>query len=191
VQSKVPEDSPDQNWSQRLIAGDERALRDAYHANAPAVLGLATRVLGSETLAEDVMQEVFVRLWEQPERYDALRGRLRSYLLAMTHSRAVERLRAEDSQRRRADAARREPTDAAASDVGQSLVRNEAGSAVRRALADLPHEQRLAIHMAYFDGYSYREVAAALSEPEGTVRSRIRSGMQKMRAALQAEEVSP
>jgi RNA polymerase sigma-70 factor (ECF subfamily) len=132
-----------------------------------------------------------VRLWERPEQFDPGRGRLRTYVLAMTHSRAVERLRAEDSQRRRAEAARREPVDATAPDPGRALAVHEAGSAVRRALNDLPADQRIAIEMAYFDGYSYREVAVVLAEPEGTVRSRIRSGMLKMRAALQAEEVSP
>jgi RNA polymerase sigma-70 factor, ECF subfamily len=191
VRSQVPEVSPDRDWSQRLVAGDEGALREAYREHASAVLGLAKRVLGNETLAEDVMQEVFVRLWEQPDRFDPRRGRLRSYLLAMAHSRAVERLRAEDSQRRRLDASRRQPVDPTGFDVGRALAAQETESAVRRVLADLPTEQRVAIQMAYFDGLSYREVAVVLGEPEGTVRSRIRSGMQKMRAALQAEEVSP
>ena len=191
MRGKVPHDSPDRNWSKRCVAGDESALRDAYREHAPAVLGLATRVLGDEALAEDVVQEVFVRLWERPAQFDPGRGRLRTYLLAMTHSRAVERLRAEDSQRRRADAVRREPIDLTAPDPVRALAAHEAGSAVRRALNDLPADQRIAIEMAYFGGYSYRAVAVALAEPEGTVRSRIRSGMQKMRAALQAEEVSP
>ena len=191
VRSKVPHDSPDLEWSKRCVAGDESALRQAYREHAAAVLGLASRVLGNETLAEDVVQEVFVRLWERPEQFDPKRGRLRTYLLAMAHSRAVERLRAEDSQRRRAEAARREPVDSSSADLGRAFAAHEAGSAVRRALAGLPVDQRTAIQMAYFDGYSYREVALALAEPEGTVRSRIRSGMQKMRAALQAEEVAP
>jgi RNA polymerase sigma-70 factor, ECF subfamily len=187
----VPHDAPDRGWSKRCIAGDESALRDAYREHAPAVLGLATRVLGDATLAEDVVQEVFVRLWERPEQFDPARGRLRTYLLAMTHSRAVERLRAEDSQRRRAEAVHRQPVDSNPLDPVRALAVHETGSAVRRALGELPAEQRIAIEMAYFDGYTYREVAVALAEPEGTVRSRIRSGMQKMRAALQAEEVSP
>jgi RNA polymerase sigma-70 factor (ECF subfamily) len=187
----VPEDSPDRQWSQRLIAGDEDALREAYREHAPAVLGLAVRVLGSlEGHAEDVMQDVFVRLWEHPDRFDPARGRLRSYLLAMAHSRAVERVRAEDSQRRRLEAAGNEPVDPVPDPTGV-LTALDSSSAVRRVLAELPPEQRIAIEMAYYRGLSYRDVAVALAEPEGTVRYRIRAGMQKMRAALQAEEVSP
>lgn len=187
----MPEDSPDRDWSQRLLAGDESALREAYREHAPAVLGLAVRILGSSAHAEDVMQDVFVRLWEQPDRYDPGRGRLRTYLLAMTHSRAVERVRAEDSQKRRLATAARQPVAETASDPTQGIVADDAGSAVRKVLAELPTDQRVPIEMAYFGGLSYRDVAVELQEPEGTVRYRIRAGMRKMRAALQAQEVSP
>jgi len=187
----VPEVSAEHLWSQRCTAGDEGALREAYREHGPAVLGLAVRVLGNAAIAEDVMQEVFVNLWQYPDRFDPARGRLRSYLLAMTHSRAVDRLRAEASQRRRANAARRQPLDSFEVDPARALTADETGTSVRRALADLPPDQRVPIEMAYFGGLSYREVAVELDEPEGTVRYRIRAGMQKMRAALQAEEVSP
>jgi len=179
----------DREWSRRLVAGDEHALREVYREHAPAVLGLATRVLRDPTAAEDVVQDVFVRLWERPGTYDPDRGRLRSYLLAMTHSRAVERLRSEDSQRRRLEAAQHEPTMTGATDPGHDLAVRTAGSEVRHALAELPPDQREPIEMAYFGGLSYREVAVALDEPEGTIRYRIRAGMQKMRAALQREEM--
>jgi RNA polymerase sigma-70 factor (ECF subfamily) len=183
--------SVDRDWSRRLVAADEHALREVYRAHAPAVLGLANRVLGDATAAEDVLQDVFVRLWERPEMYDPDRGRLRSYLLAMTHSRAVERLRAEDSQRRRLAAAQHQPVETIDDDPGGDLELRSTAQAVRHALAELPTEQRTPIEMAYFGGMSYREVALALDEPEGTIRYRIRAGMQKMRAALQAEEVWP
>jgi RNA polymerase sigma-70 factor, ECF subfamily len=186
-----PGESPDRDWSRRLVAGDEHALREAYRAHAPAVLGLATRVLGDPTAAEDVLQDVFVRLWERPDGYDPDRGRLRSFLLTMTHSRAVERLRAEESQRRRVAAAQHEPVNSSAADPAHDLAVRSAGTAVRLALGDLPSEQREPIEMAYFGGLSYREVAVALDEPEGTIRYRIRAGMQKMRAVLQADEVWP
>jgi RNA polymerase sigma-70 factor (ECF subfamily) len=186
-----PGESSDRDWSRRLAAGDEQALREVYRTHAPAVLGLATRVLGDPTAAEDVLQDVFVRLWERPATYDPERGTVRAYLLTMTHSRAVERLRAEDSQRRRVEAVRHHAADTSAADPGHDLEVQSTGRAVRRALADLPAEQRDPIEMAYFGGLSYREVAVALHEPEGTIRYRIRAGMQKMRAALQTEEAWP
>jgi len=190
VRSNVSDVSPDRAWSQRCIAGDEGALREVFREHAPAVLGLAVRVLGNETIAEDVMQEVFIHLWEHPEGFDPARGRLRSYLLAMTHSRSVDRLRVEDSQRRRIETAQRQPVENNP-DPTHRLVSVDAHAAVRSALARLPQEQRIPIEMAYFGGLSYRDVAVALDEPEGTVRYRIRAGMQKMRASLQAQEVSP
>jgi RNA polymerase sigma-70 factor (ECF subfamily) len=175
----------------RLVAGDEAALRETYRTYAPAVFGLALRVLGSDGLAQEVTQDVFVRLWEQPARFDPARGQLRAYLLAMAHSRAVERVRSEESQRRRRDAASRERAMSAPSDPAHIVTARADGAAVRKALAELPDDQRVAIEMAYFDGLSYREVADSLGEPEGTVKYRIRSGMQKMKAALQSAEVVP
>jgi RNA polymerase sigma-70 factor (ECF subfamily) len=99
-------------------------------------------------------------------------------------------VRAEDSQRRRLEAVGNQPVDPA-TDPSRALASLDSRSAVQRVLAGLPPEQRIAIEMAYYRGLSYRDVAVALAEPEGTVRYRIRAGMQKMRAALQAEEVSP
>ena len=186
----MPEESPDRLWSQRLVAGDEGALREVYREHAPLVLGLAERVLGNTALAEDVMQDVFVRLWEQPERFDPARGRLRSYLLAMTHSRAVERVRAEESLRRRHAAAEREPAEKPNDPARVAEVRDVEES-VRAALAELADAQRIPIEMAYFDGMSYRQVAIELGEAEGTVKYRIRVGMQKLRAALRTTGVSP
>src|SRR5262249_14832282 len=139
---------------------------------------------------EDVTQDVFVKLWESPERYDASRGPLRAFLLAMAHSRAVERVRAEESLRRR-HAQAEQRREIVVDEPEHALVTRDAGSAVRQALSELPPAQRTAIEMAYFDGLSYREVAEALGEPEGTIKYRIRMGMQKLRAALRTLEVTP
>ena len=190
--SRTGEHAPDRSLAERLVAGDESALVEVYRTYSPAVFGLAVRVLSNEALAEEVAQDVFVRLWDKPERFDPARGTLRAYLLAMTHSRSVERVRAEESLRRRHEAAQREPAAALTVAPPESVVvERDTESAVRRALAQLPPSQRIPIEMAYFDGLSYREVADALSEPEGTVKYRIRSGMQKLRTALQAVEVAP
>lgn len=182
---------PEHLLAQRLAEGDEAALREVYRTYSPAVYGLALRVLANEGLAEDVTQEVFVRLWERPERFDPARGSLRSYLLSMTHSRAVERVRFEEALRRRhnSEALRRAPRPD--DDPAGLLADRAAASAVRRALGALPAGERIPIELAYFEGLSYREVARRLEEPEGTVKYRIRAGMQKMRAALREVEVTP
>ena len=186
----VPDNSRDRELAARLVAGDEGALRETYRAYAPAVHGLALRVLSNEGLAEEVVQDVFVRLWEQPERFDASRGPLRAFLLAMAHSRAVERVRSEESLRRRHAVAAFQPAPLV-DEPARVLETRDAEHAVRAALAVLPDVQRVPIEMAYFDGLSYREVARELDEPEGTVKYRIRMGMQKLRAALQSVEVAP
>jgi len=187
----VPASAHDRELSARLLAGDEAALRTAYREHASAVFGLAMRILSNTALAEEATQDVFVRLWERPDRFDAERGTLRTFLLAIAHGRAVERVRAEASMRRRHESALRQPVVPANDDPAHSLIVRDVQDAVRRALIELPDDQRRPIEMAYYEGLSYRDVAAALSEPEGTVKYRIRTGMQKMRAALQAVEVSP
>jgi RNA polymerase sigma-70 factor (ECF subfamily) len=192
VWTRVTVQARDQAWAARLVAGDEHALREVYREYAAAVLGLAARVIANESIAEEVVQEVFVRLWERPERYDATRGPLRAYLLAMTHSRAVERVRSEDSLRRRHEIAQREALrEPPVVDPEHQLVDKDVSAAIRKALAGLPESQRVPIEMAYFEGMSYRQVAAALNEPEGTIKYRIRGGMQKLRTALRAAEVGP
>jgi RNA polymerase sigma-70 factor (ECF subfamily) len=192
VPSRVTVQARDRALAERLVAGDEQALREAYGAYSPAVYGLALRVASNDAIAEEVVQEVFVRLWQHPDRFDPARGPLRAYLLAMTHSRAVERVRAEDSLRRRHQTASREALrETPVSDPEVLLVDKHVSEAVRTALTALPDSQRVPIEMAYFEGMSYRQVAVALEEPEGTVKYRIRCGMQKLRTALRAAEVAP
>jgi RNA polymerase sigma-70 factor (ECF subfamily) len=187
----VPTDNRERPLIQRLVAGDEEALREIYHRHSPAVFGLAMRVLANESLAEDVTQDVFVRLWQQPERFDPERGQLRAYLLAMAHSRAVERVRSEESLRRRHRIVAEEPQVTTAPDPEHLALEADASAAIRKALSELPSVQRIPIELAYFEGLSYRQVATRLAEPEGTVKYRIRCGMQKLRAALREVELSP
>jgi RNA polymerase sigma-70 factor (ECF subfamily) len=186
----LTDNSRDRELAARLVSGDEAALREVYREHVAAVNGLALRVLSNEALAEDVVQDVFVRLWEQPERFDPERGRLRAFLLSMTHSRAVERVRAEESLRRRHVAAEREPVEMP-NDPARVAENRDVEDSVRAALAQLPDAQRTPIEMAYFSGMSYREVALELGEAEGTVKYRIRMGMQKLRAALRTTGVTP
>ena len=130
-------------------------------------------MLSGRTLAEEVVQEVFLRLWNDPERYDPSRGTLRSYLLAQTHGRSVDLLRSEGARRAREEREARATAEQ-----------------VRRAVEKLPAPERQCIALAYFGGHTYREVAARLDEPEGTVKSRIRSGLKRLRHELAAAGIT-
>jgi RNA polymerase sigma-70 factor (ECF subfamily) len=162
---------------------DQGALAELYIRHGVAAQSLARRVLSDRVLAEEVVQEVFLRLWRQPERYDAARGPLRSFLVAQVHGRAVDVLRAENSRRSRElrDAFRSPRSD---DTLEREVIALQTGDAVRRALATLSDGERLAIELAYFGGHTYREVAVILEEPEGTVKSRIRSGLQRLKPVL-------
>jgi RNA polymerase sigma-70 factor (ECF subfamily) len=161
----------------------EVALAEAYRRHGGAVFGLAKRVLNNPTEAEDVTQEVFLRLWNQPDRFDSARGSLRSFLLAQAHGRAVDAVRSSSSRRAREarDALR---TADSPYDMQREVWDLAVADQVASAMGELPEEERRAIELAYFDGRTYREVAQLLDQPEGTVKSRIRNGMRRMRAVL-------
>jgi RNA polymerase sigma-70 factor (ECF subfamily) len=162
---------------------NEVALAEAYRRHGGAVFGLARRVLNGAAEAEDVTQEIFLRLWNQPERFDPTRGTLRSFLLMQSHARAVETVRTLGARRRR------EINDAQKAARGAYDMQHEAWDVVlaedvKRALGELPPDERKAIELAYFEGLTYVKVAEILNEPEGTVKSRIRNGMRRMKATL-------
>ena len=161
----------------------EVALAEAYRRHGGAVFGLAKRVLHNATEAEDVTQEVFLRLWNEPDRFDPARGSLRSFLLAQAHGRAVDAVRSSSSRRAREtrDALR---TAEGAYDMQREVWDLAVADQVSQAMGELPEEERRAIELAYFDGCTYREVAQLLDQPEGTIKSRIRNGMRRMRAVL-------
>jgi RNA polymerase sigma-70 factor (ECF subfamily) len=180
----------DRALRQRLIDGDELAMAELYQRHSGVVLGLAQKITRNRTLAEDVAQEVFVRLWKRPDRFDPDRGALRSYLLTQTHGRAVDLIRSESSRRIREDREAALESHPAVS-IEDEVVELHMGEHIRRALEDLPTGERRAIEMAYFGGQSYRQVAALLGEAEGTVKSRIRNGMTRLGATLRASGITP
>jgi RNA polymerase sigma-70 factor (ECF subfamily) len=159
------------------------ALAEAYRRHAGAVFALARRVLSDPARAEEIVQETFLKLWQEPDKFDPDRGSLRSFLLARTHGRSVDVLRSETSRRKREerDALR---TAEAGYDIEREVWALALADQVKEAVTDLPVEQREAIGLAYFGGHTYREVAAMLGVPEGTVKSRIRSGLTRMRSTL-------
>jgi RNA polymerase sigma-70 factor, ECF subfamily len=159
------------------------ALAEAYRRHAGAVFALARRVLADATLAEEVVQEVFVRLWDAPDRFDPDRGSLRSFLLANCHGRSVDLVRSERSRRAREEREHRARAEAGY-DIEHEVEDLVVADEVKVALAALPPEERRAIELAYFGGHTYREVAALLAAPEGTVKSRIRAGLRRMQRSL-------
>jgi RNA polymerase sigma-70 factor (ECF subfamily) len=161
----------------------EDALAETYRRHAGAVFGLARRVLSDTTAAEEIVQEIFLRLWNDPARFDPERGSLRSFLLAQTHGRAVDMLRSDSSRRQRET---REARSAATAgyDIEHEVWDLAVADRVKQAIAGLPDDERQAIELAYFGGRTYREVAVALGTPEGTVKSRIRVGLKRMRTTL-------
>jgi RNA polymerase sigma-70 factor (ECF subfamily) len=175
----------DERLSAAVGRGDQDALAEIYRRHGDSVFSLATRVLRQRAMAEEVTQEVFLRLWDEPQRFDPQRGALRSFLLRQAHSRAVERIRSEEARRRREDRVDREAV-AAGADVEAQALAGLGSQAVADALATLTPGEREAIVLAYFGGHSYREVAARLELPEGTVKSRIRLGLAKLADRLEA-----
>ena len=166
----------------------QEALAEAYRRHAGAVYALARRLLNEQSLAEEVVQEVFFRLWDTPEKFDAARGTLRSYLLAQCHGRSVDLIRSEQSRRHREVKEHRQRAEAGY-DIEHEVWDLAVAEHVREALVDLPEDERRPIELAYFRGHTYREVALILDQPEGTVKSRIRSGMKRMRRSLAAAGV--
>jgi len=167
---------------------DEIALAEIYRRHGGAVFGLARRVLDNQTEAEDVTQEIFLRLWNQPERFDSSRGTLRSFLLTQTHSRAVDVIRSLTSSRRREMNAAAQTANASY-DVHREAWDIVVSAEVLKALQELPIEERRAIELAYFQGHTYVQVAQILDEPEGTVKGRIRNGMRRMRGELSRQGI--
>ncbi|MFN2608536.1 MAG: RNA polymerase sigma factor [Acidimicrobiales bacterium] len=159
------------------------ALAEAYRRHAGASFALARRLLADRDLAEEVLQEVFLRLWNQPDRFDPERGSLRSYLLAQTHGRAVDLLRSETSRRRREEREARETAEHGV-DIEREVMDHTVAEQVKGVVAGLPTDERKAIELAYFGGHTYRQVAVLLEQPEGTVKSRIRSGLRRLRKDL-------
>jgi RNA polymerase sigma-70 factor, ECF subfamily len=175
-------DASDTGLVLRVARGDADALGELYRRHGGAILGLAQRLLGDRARAEEITQDVFLRLWNQPERFDPARGTLRTFLLSQAHSRSIDLIRSDQARVRRETGAEinliDDGIDVAAFDMAL-------GDRVRQALATLADDERKAIELAYFGGMTYRQVAVALGEPEGTVKSRIRSGLRRLRPELQ------
>jgi RNA polymerase sigma-70 factor (ECF subfamily) len=170
---------------QLVAEKDADALKVLYERYGKVAYSLARRILTDEVLAQDVVQEVFLSLWRNAQRFDAGRGTLATYLLSMTHHRAVDVVRREENLRRRRTSDevlefQPDPNPGVEAEAEAAERRSE----VRAALAQLPSAQREALALAYFGGYTQREVATLVGVPLGTVKTRMAAGMRKLKQAL-------
>lgn len=169
----------------RVVEGDAEALEALYGRYGRPCYGLARRILTDEQLAQDVVQEVFLVLWRDAGRFDASRGGFSSWLLSMTHHKAVDVVRREENLRkRRTGVEQLEVHEAPVPGPDDRAWTTLRGERVREALAELPEPQREALVLAYFGGYTQREIAGLTATPLGTVKTRMLAGMRRMRAGL-------
>jgi len=185
----------DEQLMDRLAGRDLIAFEALYDRYGDLVYSVSLRIVGDNYIAEDVTQDVFLRVWRRPGQFDLSRGKFVTWLLSVARNRSIDQRRSQ-SRRLRHEAlpATEEdedvlPGDNARDDPALATVLAEERAAVRAALTTLPPEQRLAIQLAYFGGMTQQEIANMLGQPLGTVKTRMRLGMQKMRNALQRGRV--
>ncbi len=171
---------PDLDALMRLVAkGDQDAFATLYDATSAFVFGIALRVCRDRARAEEVAQEVYVQVWQQAPRFDPERGAVRTWLNALSHRRAVDAVRSSERSRQRDDRwTQRNRTEVP--DISEDVASKQEAWRVRAALERLPAAQRTAVVLAYFEGMTHVEVADFLHLPLGTVKTRIRAGMQRL-----------
>jgi RNA polymerase sigma-70 factor (ECF subfamily) len=168
----------------KAIGGkDEKALSQLYDRYRVVLFGLLVRILNNREEAEDVLQELFLQVWHRAGDYDPNRGRPFTWLVTLARSRAIDRLRSVASRERVATESAREVVEEV-SDAVADAVRSEQRGIVTSALSQLPEEQQRALVLAYFDGLTQSEIADRLGAPLGTVKTRMRAGMMKLREVL-------
>ena len=187
MRSAEAADARDEDLVLRVGAGDEQAFRELFGRYAAVAHALAFRLVRQAQVAEEIVQEAFLAVWRNPDRYDAARGSVRSWLMGTVHHRAVDAVRREQAQRRRAEQAAglgpgivEDPVD----DVLAAIDLPRERRLVRSALGQLPEEQRDVIQRMYFDGLSQSQIAERTGLPLGTVKSRTLLAMRRLRAHL-------
>jgi RNA polymerase sigma-70 factor (ECF subfamily) len=182
-------DLPDEQLMARLAMRDIKAFEALYDRYGTLVYSTALRVVADVQLAEDIAQDVFLRIWRRPDHYVPQRGRFVTWLLSVARNGAVDQIRTRGRRRRHetgSEESAQELPDEGRDPALMAQLSDERQK-VRRALASLPLEQRRVIEMAYYGGYTQQEISEMLGQPLGTVKTRIRLGMQKLRAALAPE----
>ena len=171
----------------RLLQKDVSAFEQLYDRHSRLVYGLVLRILQQASTSEEVVQDVFLQLWRNADQYDSSRGPFIPWLCTMARNRALDQLRLKsERQRRREDQPDELPSVLVAPDYEKALDEKRRAERVRALLASLSPKQKKAIELAYFEGLSHSEIAAALKEPLGTVKSWIRNGLLRLKERLQA-----
>lgn len=171
----------------QITGGDEEALALLYDRYKTILFSLILRILHSQSETEDIVQDVFIQVWNKAANFDETRGRPFTWLVTLARSRAIDRLRQLSSRERTAtEASRAAPEEW--TDAAEDAIKSEQSVVVRRALATLPEEQRHTLLLAYFEGLTQTEIAEKLNTPLGTVKTRMRSGMIKLRELLAEQQ---
>ncbi|MHA6631070.1 RNA polymerase sigma factor [Pseudonocardia sichuanensis] len=182
-----PRDPRDEQLVRRVTEGDQEALGALYDRYGRPAYSLARRICADDGIAEDVVQEVFLTFWRNPARFDAARGAFGTWLLTLVHHKSVDAVRKESAIRRRTVPAAEDGEEWSAPPgpgADQAALGAVVAGHVRDALGGLPAEQRQALALAYYAGYTQREVAALTGVPLGTVKSRMFTGIQRLRNVL-------
>jgi len=182
----------DEDLMQLMRRGDPRAFEAVYERHSGAAFSLAYRMVGRGNVAEDVVQEAFLSIWRSGARYERARGSVRTWVLGIVHHRAIDQLRRSSvhSKRRASDEGIEERLESGErTDV--EVARRDEAQTIRTAMETLPPEQSHVIELAYFGGFTHTEIAEILETPVGTVKGRMRLGLEKMRDRLRLLEVQP
>jgi RNA polymerase sigma-70 factor (ECF subfamily) len=181
----------DEALAARLADGDVGALECLYQRHSRAIFSLSLKLLADREAAEEVVQETFLKLWQRPDSYSASRGRLIAWLLGVAHHRAVDRLRRRRLEQRYGASQQAAEPIVSDRDPVEDVLASLRGEAVARALQALPTAQRVAVELAYLRGMTQVEIASVLGEPLGTIKTRLRLAMQKLRGSLELADLRP
>lgn len=186
-----PHAEDDATLAERIRSGDSEALGILYDRYAPLALGVAVRIVTDRAQAEDVVHDGFVAVWQKIARYDASRGTLRTWLLAVIRNRAVDRVRRRRPSVELDTADQQSQLSSGGNPTWDEAMQEITAEQVRMAISQLPDEQRTAVELAYFRGHTYREIAQITGVPHGTASGRLRLALAKLRESLRRTDAAP